>query len=248
MIKILYNKVTKQSLLNKEAISIYPKFNTAFTTYASRHKTVQLLLNFVVNPSRQMIIEFKRYLLEKAAFTDDDLNKVASVCEVVHLNTCEKLLEEGNYWHYNAFVCSGLVRGYIIDLYGKQQTINFSPEDYWAGDRESLLTGKPSGVNIEALVPSTLIKIHKDNFDDLCINMAPFGEFMTNLIQRNLTAYKTKLENDRAQTDEEKVAAFLTKFPTVPGRAPLPTIATYLGFDDDYLAQLIEKINGKAGR
>ncbi len=175
-----------------------------------------------------MFTNFKRYLNEKATFTEEDFKKIESVCVFKHLETGEKLLEEGKTWHHNAFVDKGLVRGYIIDTRGNERSINFSPEDYWCGDRESLLTGNPSKVNIEALAPTDLIMIHKPDFDLLCVDMPPFSEFMANLIQKNLEAFQQRAEETRNYTDEQKVAAFQKKFPTVTGRAPLITIATYL--------------------
>lgn len=149
-----------------------------------------------------------------------------------HLRAGEKLLTEGQTWHHNAFVYKGLTRAYRINGNDKGQTINFSPEDYWTGDREALLTGNPTSINIEALVDTDLLLIEKTDFDRLCIDVAPFSEFMSNLIQRNLLAYQKRLEDTRAQTDDEKVLDFIAKFPTVPARAPLHTIASYLDIEE----------------
>lgn len=178
-----------------------------------------------------MFANFSRYLQQKAAFTDNELAAVEAVCTYRHLKAGEKLLAEGQTWHHNAFVYNGLTRGYRTNIFGIEQTINFSPEDYWTGDREALLTGNPTTVNIEALVDTDLLLIEKTDFDRLCIDVVPFNEFMSNLIHRNLVAYQKRLEESRGHSDEEKVLAFLQKFPTVPGRAPLETIANYLNID-----------------
>lgn len=178
-----------------------------------------------------MFDNFSRYLQQKATFSASDLRTVAAVCTYRHLKAGELLLAEGQTWHHNAFVYQGLTRGYRANINGEDQTINFSPEDYWTGDREALLTGKPTAVNIEALVDTDLLLIEKTDFDRLCIEVGAFSEFMTNLIQRNLLAYQKRLQETRAHTDDEKVLEFIKKFPTVPDRAPLHTIASYLDID-----------------
>jgi CRP-like cAMP-binding protein len=190
-----------------------------------------------------MFTNFRRYLQEKAAFSETDLTAVEAVCIYRHLKAGEKLLAEGQTWQHNAFVYQGLTRGYRANIYGEEQTINFSPEDYWTGDREALLTGKPTTVNIEALVDTDLLLIEKADFDRLCIEVAPFSEFMTNLIQRNLLAYQKRLEETRAHTDDEKVLAFKKKFPTVTARAPLYTIATYLDIEEYKLKFILSTLS-----
>ena len=140
-------------------------------------------------------------------------------------------------------VYQGLTRGYRANIHGEEQTINFSPEDYWTGDREALLTGKPTNVNIEALVDTDLLLLEKADFDRLCIEVAPFSEFMTNLIQRNLLAYQKRLQETRGFTDDEKVLAFINKFPTVVSRAPLHTLATYLDIDPYNLKFLLSTLS-----
>ncbi|WP_116790346.1 Crp/Fnr family transcriptional regulator [Flavobacterium psychrotrophum] len=185
---------------------------------------------------------FSSYLKDKAAFTEEDLQQVKKVCSYRSLAANEKLITEGDLWGHNAFVCSGLTRGYRTGLDGKPITINFSPEHYWTGDREGLLTGKPSTVNVEALVPTQLVLITKDDFDRLCVNLTPFSEFMTTLIQRNLSAYQTRMAETLNFNDEEKFAAFIAKFPTVLQRAPLNTIATYLDMECKVLSYLINRL------
>jgi len=189
-----------------------------------------------------MFTNFRRYLQEKAAFTEADLKTVEAVCMYRHLKAGEKLLAEGQTWHHNAFVYQGLTRGYRLNSNGGEQTINFSPEDYWTGDREALLTGEPTSVNIEALADTHLLLIEKTDFDNLCTMVVPFSEFMTNLIQRNLEAYHKRLEDNRAFTDDDKVLAFIKKFPTVVARAPLHTIATYLDIEPYKLKFLLDTL------
>ena len=185
---------------------------------------------------------FSAYLMGKAAFSENDLQQVEKACLYRTLAANEKLLTEGDHWNHNAFVCSGLTRGYRTDLDGNAITINFSPEHYWTGDRESLLTGKPTTVNVEALVHTELIMITQDDFDRLCVDLPPFSEFMTTLIQRNLNAYQTRTVELLSYNHESKFNAFTQKFPTVVHRAPVDAIATYLDIDVAVISSFINRL------
>lgn len=45
---------------------------------------------------------------------------------------------------------------------GVEYILKFSVENWWAGDRESLLTGKPSVNNIEALEDTVLVMFSRE--------------------------------------------------------------------------------------
>lgn len=178
------------------------------------------------------------YLSTKATFTPADLNAVEQVCIYRSLAAGEKLVVPGDLWQYNAFVANGLAREYLIDVWGNEKTILFAPENHWTGDRESSLTGNPATLYVEAIVPTDFILIQRDDFEKLCISLAPFSDFMDNLIQRNINARAKHLQN-QLYTDEQKIEAFKAKYPTVGHRAPLHIIATYLEMDEATLKKYL---------
>lgn len=178
------------------------------------------------------------YLNTKAVFTTADLQVIENVCTYRSLLPGEKLVVPGDLWQHNAFVCRGFAREYRVDDNGNEKTVLFAPENHWTGDRESSLTGNPATLYVEAIVPTDFILIQRDDYQQLCVSLPPFSQFMDNLIQRNIAARQQQAMGHIA-TDEEKVAAFITKYPSVRDRTPLHTIASFLEMDTDTLEKIL---------
>jgi CRP-like cAMP-binding protein len=69
------------------------------------------------------------------------------------------LLQEGDVWRYYAFVCKGCLRRYSIDAKGIEHIIQFSAENWWAGDKDSLMNKTPAKFNIDAVEDSIVLVI-----------------------------------------------------------------------------------------
>ncbi|MFY7730831.1 MAG: Crp/Fnr family transcriptional regulator [Flavobacterium sp.] len=180
----------------------------------------------------------KAYLETKANFTPADFKEVEKRCTYLSLAKGEKLLERGTVWQHHAFVCRGLARGYQTDVFGNEKTTVFAPENYWTGDRESLLTGEPAEMCVVAETDADFILITQDDYNTLCVTLAPFSEFMSNLVQRNLASRQNYIFMP-ALSDAEKVQQFLQKYPTVPARTSTACIASFLDMDVKVLEILL---------
>jgi len=66
----------------------------------------------------------------------------------------EFLLRAGDKAMYGMFVASGCLRTYTIDNKGKEHILQFSPEDWWTGDMDSLVNDLPSQCFIDAVEDS----------------------------------------------------------------------------------------------
>ena len=69
----------------------------------------------------------------------------------------ESLLREGEMAKYGLFVASGCLRTYTIDNKGKEHILQFSPEDWWTGDMDSLVNNSPSQCFIDAVEDSEIL-------------------------------------------------------------------------------------------
>ena len=79
---------------------------------------------------------FQKYLTDKIELSDEEIQLIASVCKQKKLRKKQFLCQEGDIWHYNAFICRGLVKTFSIAENGTEHIINFAPENYWTGDRD----------------------------------------------------------------------------------------------------------------
>nr|WP_322625090.1 cyclic nucleotide-binding domain-containing protein [uncultured Flavobacterium sp.] len=189
-----------------------------------------------------MFVHLSSYLQTKADFTVSDLKTVEEKCSYISLKAGEKLLSAGSIWNNHAFVCKGLARGYQPDLMGDDQTVLFAPENYWTGDRESLLTGEPSLMNIVAETDCDIILINHEDYNNLCISLPAFSEFMSVLVQRNLESRQSQIIS-HVFSDEEKVENFIQKYPSVIERTEKGHIASFLSMDINTLKSILIRLS-----
>jgi CRP-like cAMP-binding protein len=181
---------------------------------------------------------FRKYLEEKINLSDEDFELIQSVSTIKKIRKRQYLLQEGNVWQLNAFVCKGFVRLYFIDDKGQEHIMNFAPENYWIGDRESLASELPSKYNIDALEDSEILLITKLNFEMLCKAIPAFNNFINGILQKSFVVSQERIHVNITYTAEEKYNKFIAKFPAIANRVPQHMIASYLGISPETLSRI----------
>lgn len=181
---------------------------------------------------------FIKYLTDKITLSDKEIQLIESVCNTKKIMKKQFLLREGEVCRYNAFVCSGLLKTFSMSESGLQYIINFASENYWAGDRESLINETASRFNIEAIEPTELILIEKTAFDKICLEIPQFGQLISQIIQRSLIVSQSRILANMSFTAEEKYESFLENYPHIVNRIPQHMIASYIGITPETLARL----------
>lgn len=192
-----------------------------------------------------MLSVFKKYIVEKASVSEEDWDIIASVCLVKKIRKQQFLLEQGDFWRYNVFVIEGCLRRYGIDDKGVEHVIQFSTENWWAGDRQSLLNGTPSKYNIDAIENSVVVMISKEDFDMVTSKIPAFNDLINKILQGGFNASQDRINTIISMTAEQKYLNFLTSFPGLANRVPRHMIASYLGITPETLSRIKKQIMGK---
>jgi CRP-like cAMP-binding protein len=181
---------------------------------------------------------FKSYLQNKITLAEHEIELLARISIVKKLRKHQFLLQEGDVWKYNAFVCSGLVKTFSIDPKGQEHIMNFSPENYWTGDRESLTTGNPSDFNIMALENSDLILIKKEDFDHVCQQIPQLDNLVNNILHKSYLVAQKRIHANISLSTEQRYDDFVQKHPSLINRIPQHMIASYLGVASETLSRI----------
>jgi len=185
---------------------------------------------------------FKEYILQKISLSDDDWSVIAAACTIRKLRKHQYLLQEGEYWKYHAFVAEGCLRRYTIDNNGIEHIIQFTPENWWTGDRKSLMENTPSVYNIDAIEPSAVILIRDEDFQQLCARLPIFNNLVNHILQRSLNASQERIQVAISMTAEEKYLNFITAFPQLNNRIPRHMLASFLGITPESLSRIKKKL------
>jgi len=188
-----------------------------------------------------MFDAFITYLQSKFSLTDDQAVKVKEVCRLKKLRRRQYLLQEGDVWRYNAFVQKGLLRTYRVDDKGQEHIIQFSAENWWAGDRYSYLSETPARYAIEALENTDVVLIAKNDYDSLLEALPAFNTFARMLLERTFVAAQNRIHADISFSAEERYQDFIKTHPTLLNRVPQHMIASYLGLKPETLSRVRSK-------
>lgn len=185
-----------------------------------------------------MFSVFRQYLADKITLTEEQLALIESRSSIKKLRRKQYLLQEGDVWRHYAFVCKGCLRIYRVDDKGVEHIMKFCIENWWPGDRQSLLVGTPSNYNIDALEDSILLLFTKDNFEALHQEILAFDELVEGLINRSYIVSQDRIHAAISYTSEEKYRHFIEKYLDIFSRVPLHMIASYLGISPETLSRI----------
>lgn len=192
-----------------------------------------------------MLEFFRKYLEDKISITEADYELIESVCIIKKLRKHQFLLSEGDVCIYSGFVCKGFLRKYSVNDKGIEHTVYFATENWWISDRQSLMDGKPSKYNIDAVEDSVVLLIGKSNFEMLNERIPAFKDMVNLILQRSLNAAHERINETFQSTAEEKYYHFLKTFPNLANRAPRHMVASYLGITPETLSRIRKQMSSK---
>lgn len=189
-----------------------------------------------------MLEKFRQYLDSRISVSAEEWEKIKSVCTDRTLDKGDFLLKEGEVWRYAAIVFKGCIRTYRADQQGKIRILNFIIENGWAGDTHSLQNGKPSVFNIDAIEPSEIVLINKEDFELLCKQIPQLNQMMNDNLKECLSISQGRIDLATYTSAEEKYRSFSSYHPELLLRVPQYMIASYLGITPESLSRIRKKL------
>ena len=160
--------------------------------------------------------------------TKENIECVISYFEVKELAAGKDFLAFGKISNELGFVDSGVVRNYTVNEAGEEVTRYFFQENQFIADLESYYSRKPSTYPLQAVIPSRINYVKRQDFDKLTEKI-PQLFILTKSLSEALLLNKLK-DNDFLNfgTATDKYRAFISRYPDLALHVPLQYIASYL--------------------
>jgi CRP-like cAMP-binding protein len=161
-----------------------------------------------------------------------------SLLEPAFIKKKHFILEVGEVCRHSNFVVIGCLKAFSVDKEGIEHILNFACRDWWIADMYSLISQKPAILSIEALVDTHVLRLSRENQQQLFSKVPAFERFFRILIENSLVANHQRIINNLSLTAEERYSDFIKKNPTLLEFAPLHNIAAYLGITPEFLSKI----------
>lgn len=188
-----------------------------------------------------MFKEFRTYIARHTELSEAEFELLESFARPKKIRKRQYILQEGDICRNNCFITNGLMRMYSVDEKGDEHIIRFAAENWWISDRESLLTGKESKFNIDAIEDTEVLLFAKKSMDFMMTEVPRFGKMVNTMLDKSFITFQNRLNEVISNTAETKYSNFLKRYPEFSLRVPQAMIASYLGIKPETLSRLRNK-------
>ncbi|HAS47337.1 MAG TPA: Crp/Fnr family transcriptional regulator [Microscillaceae bacterium] len=174
----------------------------------------------------------------EAKLTPEAINTLKAQIQIQQYPKGTMLLKSGYMPTKSYFVKQGLLRSFVLDAKGKEQTFMFAPEGWIISDLGALTFQQSSQLSIEVLEDATVEVITNDFFEISEGLLSRLGINISRLlIKRNMVLQK-RIIMLMSATAAERYQDFVETYPDIMQRVPLKMIATYLGITPEALSKI----------
>lgn len=115
---------------------------------------------------------------------------------------------------------------------------NDHPASRWIADIGSFHSGKTSQLFIEAIEPSVVLQIEKEDLYFLYTNVPKLDRIFKVIIEDKYVELQNRVLQTISSTAQERYVAFLEQYPNLVLRLPNTQIASYLGITPEFLSKI----------
>ena len=175
---------------------------------------------------------------ENVSISDTDLHIVLEAFTLKALAKKEILLFKGNVSNHMRFVSEGSLRSYYIEEDGEEHIIQFGIRGWWINDLYSYLTQKPATCFVQAIKPSKVLLIHRDQLNQLFDKVPPIERFFRIKFQNAYVALQERTLERMSLSAKERYEKFRKKYRDIEQSVPQYMIASYLNVTPEFLSSV----------
>jgi CRP-like cAMP-binding protein len=123
-----------------------------------------------------------------------------------------------------------------------EHIVKFAIENWWVADRDSLMSGEPAKLNIDAVEDCEVVLLTRQHFDLICQQIPAFNNMVNTILQSAYNALQNRVLAIVSLSASEKYEYFLQRYSDLALRIPQSMIASYLGMAPETLSRARNQI------
>lgn len=172
----------------------------------------------------------------------DEFELFFSLFKPVYLKKGEFHYIAGKVPKYWSYTLKGCLREYLVDSQGNEKIFQFYEENTWVGQVESMITQKPTEMNLQALEDCELLCITGNDMCNAAVK-TPWIQHYT--IQKSFSDNAAIMENlNRIKSESPEVLymEILKERPSLLLRVQHHYIANFLGIRKETLSRVRKRV------
>lgn len=176
---------------------------------------------------------------------DEEKNELSVRVKERTVKRKQFVLSAGQTCHHYAFVVEGCFRTYSVDHAGKEHNLQFAAENDWLADISSFYSEKPGKLFIEAMEPSRILLIQKNDLLFFYKHFPKFVRYFKVIFENKFVEMQNRVLQNISSTAEERYLTFLEQYPGLSNRIPSLHVASYLGLTPEFLSKVRKDLASK---
>ncbi len=180
----------------------------------------------------------RNHIERRVKLPDEAWNAFKEILVIKNFAKKEFILRAGEVCDYNSYTLKGCTRTYYVDESLHEHIFQLGYEDWWCSDLLSYLTGKPAHYNIQALEDTTVIQMHREQFEKVLAEHTTLEHFFRILMQGAYIAAQNRTIDTMSKSAEQRYLELVKKYPQMEMRVAQQHIASYLGITPEALSRI----------
>ena len=179
-----------------------------------------------------------KYIRDRIKVSEEDLQHILSKYRPLKLKKNEVLLGEGEPSRRMHFVVKGCLRVFFVKEDGSEVTRRIVFENAFSTTLVGFITREPSKEFTQAIEPTTILFISRDEFYALLDAIPEWEKFYRKYLEYAYVNNTNRLMSFLTQDAGERYRLLLEEHPEIVQRLPNRVVASYLNISPETLSRL----------
>lgn len=183
-----------------------------------------------------------QYMHSGHGFTQEETEAVRKYFEPVAFSKNTIIEEAGRVPQYLYYIVSGYLRLFYTDENGNEVTTHINCPPGFFTSYSDFINATVSENNVECITDVELLRISKENLDDLISKSQAMKDFSISVFQQSI-AYNEKRSRELSVLNAgQRYLKLMNDYPGIIQNVPIQYIASFLGMKPESLSRIRRKI------